>query len=81
MGLALRLVLGSLILLVITVEPSRAADHQFSCKGDVVQGETNPLERCQSLFQLRGTEVMDLFWGVLSPRGPQPRQITSFCFS
>ena len=42
MGQILRLVLGSLILLTITGEPGRAADQQFSCKGDVVQGETNP---------------------------------------
>jgi hypothetical protein len=42
MGQVHRLVLGSLILLTITVGPGRAADQQFSCKGDIVQGETNP---------------------------------------
>ena len=42
MGQVLRLVLGSLILLAITVEPSRAADQQFSCKGDIIHDETNP---------------------------------------
>jgi hypothetical protein len=39
---ALQLVLGSLILLATTVEPSRAADRQFSCKGDIIHDETNP---------------------------------------
>ena len=42
MGQVLRLVLGSLVLLTITVEPGRATDQQFSCKGDIVQGETDP---------------------------------------
>jgi len=42
MGQVLRLVLGSLMLLTITVEPGRAAEQQFSCKGEIVQGETNP---------------------------------------
>jgi hypothetical protein len=42
MGQVLRLVLGSLILLTITVQPGHAAEQQFSCKGEIVQGETNP---------------------------------------
>ena len=42
MGQTLRLVLGSLFLLTITVEPGRAAEQQFSCKGDIIHGETNP---------------------------------------
>jgi hypothetical protein len=41
MGQILRLVLGGLILLAIAVEPSRAADQQFSCKGDIIH-ESNP---------------------------------------
>jgi hypothetical protein len=44
MGQVRRLVLGSLILLAITVEPSRAADQQFSCKGDIIHdANPNPL--------------------------------------
>ena len=42
MGQVVRLVLGSLILLAITVEPGQAADQQFSCKGNIIHGETNP---------------------------------------
>ena len=42
MGQVLRLVLGSLVLLTITVEPGRATDQQFSCKGNIIQGETDP---------------------------------------
>jgi hypothetical protein len=41
MGRILRLVLGSLTLLAITVEPSRAADQQFSCTGDIIQDQPN----------------------------------------
>ena len=33
---------GSLVLLTLMVEPGGAAERQFSCKGQVVQGETDP---------------------------------------
>ena len=36
------LAVGSLILLIMMVEPGGAADQQFSCKGQVVQEMTNP---------------------------------------
>jgi hypothetical protein len=42
MGQVLRLVLGNLILLAITVEPGRAAEQQFSCKGGITHGEPSP---------------------------------------
>jgi hypothetical protein len=49
MGKVLRLVLGSLILLTIAVEPDRAAEQQFSCKGNIVQGEPNPDMRARPI--------------------------------
>jgi len=43
MGQVLRLVPGSLIiLLAITAEPGRAAEQQFSCNGDIIHDQTNP---------------------------------------
>ena len=39
---ATRLGAGSLILLIMMVEPGGAAEQQFSCKGQVVQEMTNP---------------------------------------
>jgi hypothetical protein len=33
---------GSLILLTIMAEPGGAVEQQFSCKGQIVQGETDP---------------------------------------
>jgi hypothetical protein len=49
MGPVLRLVLGSLILLAITVEPGRAAEQQFSCKGGIIHGDPNPLDQPQPI--------------------------------
>jgi len=43
MGQVLRLVPGSLIiLLAITAEPGRAAEQQFSCNGDIIHDQTKP---------------------------------------
>ena len=33
---------GSLVLLTLLAEPGGAAEQQFSCKGQVVQGQTDP---------------------------------------
>ena len=50
MGQVLRLVLGNLILLAITVEPGRAAEQQFSCKGDIVSdANPNPLDKTKPI--------------------------------
>ena len=42
MGRATEMAAGGLILLAIMAEPGSAAEREFSCKGQVVQGETNP---------------------------------------
>ena len=39
---AAELAVGSLIMLTMMVGPGRAAEEQFSCKGQVVQEMTNP---------------------------------------
>ena len=54
MGQVVRLVLGSLILLAITVEPGRAAEQQFSCKGQLIDegaslDQANPIDLNLSL--------------------------------
>jgi hypothetical protein len=40
MGQAIALAAGSLIMLAAMTTPGRAAEQQFACKGQVVQGET-----------------------------------------
>jgi hypothetical protein len=39
---ALRLAVGSLILLPIVAKPCSASEQQFSCKGEVIHDTTNP---------------------------------------
>jgi hypothetical protein len=37
---AIGLAVGSVIVLTVMITPGRAAEQQFACKGQVVQGET-----------------------------------------
>jgi hypothetical protein len=42
MGRAIGVAVGSLVVLAAMIAPCSAAEQQFACKGQVVQGETTP---------------------------------------
>lgn len=48
---ATRLAVRSLILLTITVKRGGAAERQFSCKGQVIQGDANSAVRSKPIDQ------------------------------